>query len=311
MAATNAKVDYFVGGKKKSIAISSIITVNENPLKITLNATRNLELGENTTLYYNISSSKNLTLNSMRLTLPDGLRLISSSGVDKLSGNTFKLYGDFSEGESMAFEINVRAEESGNHSIKTDIESFVENFIQEYTLTETLNVTIEKPKISLSVKEFNAGNNTISIIINNPTKYDFNNIKLQVSGLVEQTKLFYNIERFGHKTLTIPFYAEAGNHSVTLTMTYQSTYGEEFEEVITENITVTGVIKRAVDEEAKEIPPEVLAEDVSQQKKSKQIPSNLLLYSIIAAVLATLLIAVIMVIKHKKKGKTQPVLYQS
>ncbi|MBN2454862.1 hypothetical protein JXB11_04945 [Candidatus Woesearchaeota archaeon] len=239
-ASSATNVDYYVRGAKKSIAGAETITVLDYPLTIISNITKNLSIGEEALLSYNISTdSENLTVTSLKITLSDGLFGIRSSGIEEKEKNVYELIGVFETGDEKIFNITVRAEGTGKQTVKADARVVVRSIIQTYSIVDNITIDVGKPKLSLTDTDFGPGENELAVLINNPTNYQFKNLKLKAEGLSVEEAYFETLDDLGHQLAKIPFTAQQGEHNVTLLLTYESIYGEEFQQSAEATVIVT------------------------------------------------------------------------
>ncbi|MFH1181347.1 MAG: hypothetical protein V1702_00135 [Candidatus Woesearchaeota archaeon] len=230
---------YTTRGVRKSGSSSISITVKENPLKINYTGNMLVGVGENTTLYFNISTTENLTLGSFSISIPKNILVLGSSGIQKVSDKEFFLMSDFSAGDSKAFELTLRPMASGALQIKINYKVFFANMIQSYSVTPEIIGVISELQPSVPTTSFTEGDAELNVLINNPTNYSFKNITVQAGSPVSQKASLSDVEAYGHRTVQLPFAAAEGTSNLTIKVTYYSVYKEKFEKTLYAEIKVS------------------------------------------------------------------------
>jgi hypothetical protein len=257
-------------GVTKTAASSVTMTVKGSPLKINYTGNISVGVGENTTLYFNISTTENLTLGSLWLNVSPRILVLSSSGIQKVSDRAFFLMSDFSAGDSKAFEINLMPLASGALPIKINYKVFFDNMIQAYLMTPELIGIISELQPSVPTTSFTEGAAELNVLINNPTNYSFNNVTVQVGSPVSQEASFSDVEAYGHRMAQLPFAAAEGASNVTIKITYYSVYKEKFEKTLYAEINISKPT-----ETAETAAPEQQANEEYQPDYSeKKYPAN-------------------------------------
>ncbi len=202
----------------------------------------NLSLGEDLTLYINLTANVSVLIDNYKITIPEGLEVTDFDSaysmatlkhdvfLEQVTEKVYKLKGRLKPGERINITMQLTSVETGNQTITQEIESSYEAMKQTETRELSTVVSIGKPYARFHRNVYSNDDN-LKIFIVNPTDYTLFNIKLSlttelpISGTFETSA----IKPLMHKEYNIPFnHRKDGNYSVVVLLNYETEYGESF-----------------------------------------------------------------------------------
>lgn len=235
---------------------SATLTVKDFPLKLSSNLSgQGIELGSEVTALFEMNATENMTVKSLRIFLPEGLRLLGRSGIGKAADGALEYAGTLNAGSSSQFTITFAAEKTGTLPIKeaTRIVLTDTKLAQNFEREIIANISVEELYTRILKPNLSSGANTLDIFVVNPSEQNFYNVELNIETglpLKSARATFPKIENLGHEEFSTGFDAATGTYPVTTTLTYSSIYGETFSVITSENVTVAGEAEEATVSEA-------------------------------------------------------------
>ncbi len=270
---SSAAASYNNGISDKTETDGITLTVNDFPLQLESDlSNQSLKLGSNVTAYFKISATENMTVKSLKLRLPDGLRLRSWNGINRLDDGTLEYEGSLDAGSVHEFTLTLAAEKTGTLPIKeaTKLALADSKISQSFEREIKANVSVEELYTRIAKPNFSSGANTLNIFVVNPSEQDFYNAELKIETnipLANKEASFRKVSLLGHEEFSAGFEAATGTYPVTATLTYSSAYGERFSVTKKENVTVAGEAGAAAI-------PEALNADIPQEAAPQEEPAG-------------------------------------
>ncbi|MCP3683015.1 MAG: hypothetical protein GY861_10020 [bacterium] len=201
-----------------------------------------MALGEDVTLYINLTANLSLFIDSYKITIPDGLQIKGFTSdyskatlehdvfLEQVDDNVLQLKGRLKPGEIINMSIQLKSVGTGNQTIVQELETSVGAMDQTQMRELSTIVNIGQPYARFS-KNVYSNDDTLKIFVVNPTDYTLYKIKL---GLTTELPISENFETseirpLMHKEFNIPFnHRTDGNYSVVVLLNYETEYGESF-----------------------------------------------------------------------------------
>lgn len=247
---SSATSSYNNGVSNKTETDVKTLSVKDFPLKMSSNiSNQSLKLGSRVTANFEINATENMTVKSLKMLLPEGLRLLGWNEISKIGDGALEYEGSLGAGIGHGFTATFAAEKTGilpineiTKLVLTDSKTS-QNFEREIKV----NVSVNGLYTRLAKSNFSKGKNTLDIFVVNPSDQDFYSVGLAIDTnlpLANREASFSKVSPFGHQEFSEKFDAYAGDYTVTTTLTYSSVYGEKFSVTTNENVTVSGETSR-------------------------------------------------------------------
>ncbi len=272
---SSATASYNNGVSGKTETDGKTLTVKDFSLKLGSNiSSQKLKLGSKVTARFDMNATENVTVKSLKMLLPDGLRLLGWKGISRIGDGALEYEGFLGVNKGDEFTITFAAEKTGILPINeiTKLVLSDAKTSQNFERKINVNVSVDRLYTRLAESNFSKGKNTLNIFVVNPSDQDFYNVGLIIGTdlpLAKKEASFSKVSLLGHQEFSEEFDAYAGAYHVTTTLTYSSIYGETFSLTKNDNVTVSGEIARDDSETQK-----LSAEPETQHQQEQQQPSE-------------------------------------
>ncbi len=300
---SSAVASYHNGVAEKAETDRKTLNVKDFPLQLRSNISgQSLRLGSEATAGFAINATENMTVKSLKIVLPEGLRLLGWNGISKIGDGTLEYEGALNSGGGHEFAVSFAAEKTGTLPIIETTRLFLTDrrISQEFEREIKVNVSVEGLYARIVKSNFSRGENTLDIFVVNPSNQDFYGVKLAIGTslpLAKNEAAFSKVSLLGHEEFSEGFDAAPGEYPVTTTLAYSSIYGETFSVVKSENVTVAGEAEAAkalkapkADTPQESAVPEEPAEEETQKTEFRIEKSE---FSAKAAIVATGIVVLI------------------
>ncbi len=299
---SSATASYNNGVLDKTETDSKTLTVKDFPLTLDYNiSNQSLELGSEVTAKFEMNASENMTVKSLKVALPDGLKLRGWNGVSRLEDGTLEYEGNLDVGEGHEFTITFAAEKTGTLPI-TETTKLVltdSKTSQNFERRINVNVSVDELYTRLAKSNFSEGKNTLSIFVVNPSNNNFYDVEMKIETnilLANKDATFSKVSLLGHQEFSESFDAEPRTYSVNTTISYSSLYGEKFSVKKTESIIVFGETATGSSEEQEIAAAPETPQQEQQEPEKIAIPKQMIKkssFSAKAAIFATLIVVIV------------------
>ncbi len=304
---SSATASYNNGVAAMTETDSKTLFVKDFPLKLSSNISGQiLKLGSEVKANFDINATENMTIKSLKMLLPGGLRLLGWNGISRIGDGTLEYEGTLDAGKGHKFTITFAAEKTGilpiaeNTKLVLTDNKTSQNFEREITV----NVSVDGLYTRLSESNLSKGANTLNLFVVNPSEQDFYNVVLVIDTnlpLANKNATFSKVSLLGHQEFSEKFDTEPGTYPVTTTLTYNSVYGETFSETKNENVTVSGEVANDNGEAQNGITEPETPQQQDQQRQDEpqqqQQESELIIkksaFSAKAAIFATAIVVIV------------------
>jgi hypothetical protein len=289
-------LEYYTRLAKRAISATSAIIIKETPLKINYTGTTRLYVGQMTTLNFNVSAMENLSVVSILINASPHLLVNDSSGIKKTPSGAYSITGGMQKGDSKAFNFTLVPLATGANELTIQYTTHLNYMVLSYSTASVINATISKPHAIVSNTTYADGGPKLSILLNNPSNFNFYNISVQAGSPVNGETYAGMLEIYGHKELEIPFDALKGTYNTTIKITYYSEYNEKFEESINVPLLVTNAPQKLQSVVPKKQQPANVEQENFVEKYSPYAK-----YAAIGGVAIVIIAIIFWVIRRKKQ----------
>lgn len=303
---TAATVSYSSGMSDKTESSARILVIEPQPLLMEqLIKPTEAELESEVTVNYTLTAFRDISLDSLIITVPSGLKVTRSDNALRRIGRTLNYKGELKRGETLVFQNRFLAETAGAHNIQAAASYKVKNtpygtYTGDIKLNGNINVTFKEPYVRFSRTEFPKNSGHIAVFIMNPSNHTFNDIELTLQGLVEGSHHEKELPGISHKEYAHEFSEKPdGEYNTTVRLKYKTRTGQSFFRQTTEQTTINSSTPESTEIRTEPQPGNYTEPQNVDLKKSIDATKNVFL------VLAGSLIAVIalgIIAAQYKKG---------
>lgn len=244
-----AEVAYFDGLKEGSASASASFTISPFGFDIKSSLdNQKLELGKINKIWFNLTlkSPRETKVNNLLIEFPPSLKVVDKDGKEM---DKFSWTGLIDVKKSIYFEYNATVLKMPSREQAVLTMDFVADKIGSQLMEYPINISYNKPIISLRQYNFSSGSGTDAVYIKNDNKYDIINVKLKVSS----SKIGFESNEFSVdsikagaeiKIAELKFNAPAGVSGFYAALTFKIKDGPEMRVNDAFNININPALKK-------------------------------------------------------------------
>ncbi len=243
--------------------LSMILTLDKKEVKIGQEANLNINLT-------NINNEESITSISFKITIPPDLEISTPPKYLIQDYKELSWKGTLEEGETKLFNIKLKSNYIGNHTLKPKASFIINNLRKESEKQISLNVYEKTLSIYTKISKdlLSSSESNISLEIKNPSQtYSFKDINVIIESdmpnFMEITEKIDNLKPLESKKIdniyfTAPDIIDKKNYSINIKIVYESEYNQILESNKENIITVIG--------EKEEASTTMSEEDITKQE---------------------------------------------